>query len=332
MPLRVALLAGLQAPVLPDGVEPETALAFDLAQGLAEHGRDTGGELEVDLFARRGSWRGVPLVTLDPEELPRIPGVLGRFAVEDALYVQLVLAGMVRDYTIVHCLAPVVTPLQLLAATGSAVVQTLVVPPGHPAATLPPRLLSPDRLRRVAPVQGPVVEGVHPIPPGVDLSRYAPVEGASDPVSTGFLLHLDTGRPRRERRWAEEVARRLGAPLLGPGDGELLPLLQTARAVLCLAAEPSPVGPVGALRAVACGTAVAGWEGGPLRSLAGTPGLLASAPVGDVEALAQAVRALQPRAEAAPVRRRTALARYGRRAMVARYRELYRELVSEVAR
>lgn len=319
------MLAGLHAPVLLDAVDSEAALAFDLAEGLAEHGRDTG-ELEVDLFARRGSWRGVPVVTLDPDELPRIPGALGRFAVEDALYTQLVLAGMVQGYAIVHCLAPVVTPLQLLAATGAAVVQTLVVPTRHPAAALPPGLVPSDRLRQVSPTFHARHPDVLPIPPGVDLSRYVPASSGGG--EEDFLLHLDPARSRREARWAEAISRRLAAPLRKPGDGDLLALLRSARAVLHLGTEPSPVGPVAALRAVACGTAVAGWREGPLRPLAEVPGLLASAPVGDVDALAEAVRTLPPRSAAVPLRRRTALARHGRRAMLGRYRELYRELVS----
>src|SRR6476619_1996422 len=112
--LRIALLADLAEAVGPDARRGEAALAWELAEGLAEVARDTG-ELTVDLFARRGSSRGLPLVSLDPGTIvPSPASSRDRPAATEALYTQLVLEGMLRDYDLVHCLAPVVAPLQLL--------------------------------------------------------------------------------------------------------------------------------------------------------------------------------------------------------------------------
>src|SRR5262245_53824627 len=102
MKLRVALLASLAEAVGPDSRSGEAALAFDLAEGLAEIARDTSdiggiGELAVALFARRGSFRGLPLVSLDPAAVS--PALRRDHSeVSEALYTQLVLEGMLGDY------------------------------------------------------------------------------------------------------------------------------------------------------------------------------------------------------------------------------------------
>lgn len=315
MNIRLALLAGLGEPLGPEARSDDAALAFDLAEGLLEIARGTG-ELAVDLFACRGSWQGLPLVSLDPAEVAPAPAhPLDPFAAAEALYTQLVLAGMLRGYDLVHCLAPVVAPLQMLAARDVPLVQTLTVPATHPAARMPPRLIAPHRLRQAAAVP---LEGVHAIPPGVDTTRFRPLP---DP-SADFLLWLGTGH----RAEAEGLAEALGSTLRTWEAGDPLPLLQNARALLHLGRGPSPAPPVWPLRGLACGTPVAGWRGAGLEEVLDRPGLGALAPPGDLAGLAEALRGLPDRRRAAPLRREHVLGRYGRRAMIGRYRELYRSL------
>jgi hypothetical protein len=320
MKLRLALLTGLGEPVGPDARAADAVLAFELAEGLLEIARDTG-EIEVDLFARRGSWQGLPLVTLDPREVAPPPAhPLDPFAAAEALYTQLVVEGMLRGYDLVHCLAPVIAPLQMLAAMDVPVVQTVTVPPSYPAAKMPPRLIAPDLLRQAS---AQPQEGAEAIPPGVDTTRFRPLaEPAED-----FLLWLGSG-PRRE---AEGIASALALPLRSFRRGDPLPLLQGARALLHLGRHPSPAGPLWPVRALACGTPVAGWKGADLDEVLDRPGLGALASPGDLAGLAAALRDLPDRGHAAPLRRQHVLGRHGRRAMVGRYRELYRELTTKPA-
>lgn len=316
MKLRLALLTDLRQPVGPGLLTPAVALAFDLAEGLAEIAADTR-ELEVDLFARHGSWNGLPLVAVEPGRLG-LRGSRQAAAAQEALYVQLALRGMLREYDLVHCLAPVVAPLQLLAAQGVPAVQTLTVPPDHPATLLPGQLIEPHLLARAAPVPR---EGVQEIPPGVDVTRFRPAASARG----DFLLWLGSGR----RSEAETVARAAGLPLRT--SGKIEELLPQACALLHLERSPAPAGPLWPLRALACGTPVAGWQGAGLERLLDPPELGALAAAGDAPGLAAALRALPDRREATPARRERILGLYGRRAMVARYREIYRSLATHPA-
>jgi hypothetical protein len=312
MALKIALLADLAEPVQADARTAAAALAFDLAEALAElSGLGGLGETSVELFASRGSWRGLPLVSLDPGEVARPPAhPLDRFATQEALLTQLVLAGMLRGYDLVHCFAPVVAPLQMIAALGIPIVQTLTVPAAHPAAKIVPLVIPPPLLRQAA------------IPPGVDTVRYHPLPSSED---AGYALWLGAGR-RAEAAAAADIAAALGLPLASWGDAEPVALLQRARVLLHLDREPAPSGLIWPLRALACGTPVAGWQDGGLDTVLDRPGLGALVPAGDVAALTAAFRDLPDRREATPLRRQHVLGRYGRRALAGRYREIYREL------
>src|SRR5438105_3007343 len=112
--MKVALLAGLDQPVLPAANDPETLVAFELADAFREWRERTPGAA-VDLFARKGSWGGLPLVTVNPDELDQQAGLPVPLAVQEALYTQLALGGMLNGYDIIHSLAPVVTVIQLAA-------------------------------------------------------------------------------------------------------------------------------------------------------------------------------------------------------------------------
>lgn len=317
MKLRLALLAGLEKPVGPTSRGSAAALTFDLAEALHEMARDTG-EVTADLFARRGSWRGLPLVSLDPGEIAPPPAhPFDRFAASEALYTQLALEGMLRGYDLVHCLAPVIAPLQLLAAMKIPIVQTVATPARHPAARMPPRLIAPHLLRQAS--AWPLA-GARAIPPGVDTTRFRPLPAPA----ADYLLWLGSG-PRRE---AEGISSRLGIPLRTWKQGDPLPLLQNTHALLHLGRSPSPAGPVWPLRALACGTPVCGWLGAGLEDVLDRPGLGALARPGDLAGLAGAIGALPARRETTALRREHVLGRYGRRAMIARYRELYRSLTT----
>src|SRR5438128_1810550 len=114
--MRIALLADLFDSIGPDAQSDRAILTFELADGLREYLRDVGG-LTVDLVAKRDSWRGLPLISVDVNELPATADQpLDHYSRQEAAYCQLILAGLLRDYDLIHCLAPIITPLQLIAA------------------------------------------------------------------------------------------------------------------------------------------------------------------------------------------------------------------------
>ena len=131
---------------------------------------------------------------------------------------------------------------------------------------------------------------------------------------------------------ARAVASVMGLPLRTPADGPAPEMLGGARALLHLEPRPRPCDAVWPLRALACGTpTVAPATSGlaPLfdERVAGVSvaGALAS---GDrSEDLAAAVAGLPPRSDLGAARRALVLGRHNRRAMAARYREIYSELV-----
>lgn len=318
-PTRIALLADLAEPVTPEAVSGPAAFAFELADALREVSRDLGS-FEVDLFARRGSWRGLPLVSLDPAELDPPGGALAGFSAQEALYVQVIAAGLLGGYDLVHCLAPVVTPLQLLAAGGVPVVQTVQTSPEHPAAAFPGRLLPPRLLRRtrvsLRPAGDP--DGLEAVPPTVDVTRFRPAPEAPEP----FALWLGAGG-RKGRSAATRVAARLGL-VLRTGDGaDPADLFPRARILLHLTTPGEAPEWTGPLRALACGRPVAAWAGCGLEGLLEEPGMVALAPDGDETELARAAGEVEARYPDGTARRRLVLARYSRRPAVGRYRELY---------
>jgi hypothetical protein len=320
-PVRIALLADLVEPVSADATAETAIVAYETARAM-QAWTETSDGVAIDLFALHGSARWLPLVSIGLDELgSRADDPLERFAIQDAVYCQLWLDGMLRGYDLVHCLAPVVAPLQLLAGTGTAIVQTLVVPPSHPSYWLPPQLCPPTTFRRLAltraigtPADLPLV-GV-----GVDLARFVLADRAA--------LHLlwDGSGGEQGAACAAAVGERLGYPLQTVADGDPPGLLQRAVVLLHLAESASPCGTPWAVRALACGTPVAGWYGA-LEELAQEPDSGVLAPVGDWETLADRITRLPDRSVAGRRRREVALAKHGQAAMVARYRAVYRELL-----
>jgi glycosyltransferase involved in cell wall biosynthesis len=320
-PLRVALLAPLDEAVRPQATTAEAIVTFELAETLATRA-GAGDSIAFDLFARRGSWRGMPLVSIDPGEIGDGPrGALSGFARQEAAYVQLWLAGLLDGYAVVHALAPVVAPLQLAAAAGSRVVQTLLVPPSHPAAWMPESLLPRDRLRRVRIGVGDDATTAPPTLAGsVDLERFTPPPAESRHV-------LWSGSGSRAAGAARAVAAGLGLPARTVARGDAARLVREAAVVLDLSEQPPPAGSPWALRALACGVPAAGWHGGGLDALAADPAVAVTAQPGRTDELAAAIAALPRDASAAERRRDVVLARNGRTAMAARYRELYRSVL-----
>lgn len=300
--MRILLIAELDEPLTGDARGGATAMAYELATGLALCAADTG-ELAVDLIARRGTQTPLPLVSVDPSELAPASGPLAT----EALLCQVALSGLVNGYDVVHSLLPAVAVLQIAAAQGAAIVQTVAGRRGRAAAEVVARLIDPRRLAQV-----------HDMRPGVDLTRFRPADDARE----DYLVWLGSGGEA-----AAAVAGALDLPLRTiDGNGDVVPLLQHARAFLHFAPCRSPFDAVWPLRALACGTPVIGWSDCGLDSLAPEPILGALAPRGDVAALVAAARALPPRAHGAAARRELCLGRHGSRAMVGRYREVYREL------
>lgn len=338
MTLRIALLAGLDEPVSTHARGEPAAFAFELASGLDCRARATQ-EVAADLFARRGSRTPLPLVGLDPGELMARENRAGsheRAAATEVLFCQAALAGLLEGYQVVHCLTPAIAALQIAAAAGAAVVQTIPGGRGLPAGRLLAHVVATWRLAQVAAT--PFVRGLAAgtrrcVPAGVDLTRFRPVVQPR----RRHLLWLGSGGTAGWRL-ALGAAAALDLPLRTFGDDEVEPLLQHAVALLHLDPRPAPWGAVWPLRALACGTPVAGWAGCGLEGLAAGPVLGVLAPPGDMGALIAALRTLCPRPIAAAAggrqrrqvrqsqRRQVCLGRHGLRAMVARYCEIYREL------
>jgi len=225
--------------------------------------------------ARRGSRTPLPLISVDPDELLSDGATREEAALaEEAILCQVALAGLLDGYDVVHTLSPAVGVLQIAAAQGSAIVQSI----DHGASTaIVRRLIAPERLVQTE------------RPAGVDLTRFRPAEQPR----RDFVLWLGGGDEKSARAAAEALA----LPLRTFGDDDPVALLQHAHSLLHF--EPACIWP---LRALACGTAVSGWQGAGVDE-----GLLAD-----------------PHRSAE--RRQLALARFGARAMVGRCREIYREL------
>lgn len=319
-PTRVAMLADLREPLGPDATAEIGVTGYEIVRAVGEWAATTG-TVTVDLFARRGSWRGLPLVSVDPDDLGPVPDdPLAWFAVHETVYGQLWVSGMLTGYDVVHCLAGIVTPLPFLVAAGTPVVETLLHVPDHPACWLLPRLLPGRSVRRVAVAEATAAALDIPLVPAcVDLSRFVPADGP------GRHLAWDGTGGEDGAAAAAAVGARLGYPVRTIGDLDPVTMVQQAVVLLHLSTAAAGCAAPWALRALACGTAVAGWHG-PLDGLVGEPGLGALAPVGQWEVLADGIRSLPGRAEAGR-RRERVLARHGPTAMVARYRRIYRDLL-----
>src|SRR5260370_13104959 len=107
--MRIAILADLAEPVGLEARSLNAVLAFEIASAFQRTARETGS-ISADLVARRGSWRGLPLLSLDPDEVPSSNPQVS----QEALYTQLVLSRMLQEYDAIHCLAPLLAPRQIL--------------------------------------------------------------------------------------------------------------------------------------------------------------------------------------------------------------------------
>jgi hypothetical protein len=318
--LRIALLADLSEPVGPHATSDAVITAFEIIAALSEVVVNVG-EIAVDVVARRGSWRALPLISIDPDDLPAVPdsGIDG-YARQEALYCQLVLAGMLRGYDCIHAVAPLVTPLQLLASTGVPIVQTITAPAG-PSSKLLPILLPPDRFRRIASTrQASESLGVPMIEMSVDLERFRP-----DPASPRNVLLRSGAHDDESRDHAAELARLLGLEMRRTGTGDAVEALSDAAVLFHAESDPAAT-PHWPLRAIASGLPAVGWSGGALDELAAHPAICAVAPRGDVAALADAITNVQDADEPIRRRREYVLGTRLRRGMASRYSDLYKTI------
>jgi glycosyltransferase involved in cell wall biosynthesis len=324
--LHIALVAEPDAPLGSEAIKPGAALAFDIAEGLADYVREVG-DLDVTLVAARGSQTRLPLISLDPDELPvRADPTDARIRLE-ALLCHFVLSGMLAPYDVVHMLTSAVTPIQLLAATGTPVVQTLLCPADDPGAMLPPRL-TPHTLVRQAVVsvsaRADSAETRQPVAAGVDLTRYVPHETPKE----DYVLWSASAHAA-DHEMGAAIARALDLPLRTMGEAPSVPLLQHARVFLSLDALPYPWTAIWILRALACGTPVVGRRGAVLAAILDDPqlGIMVDGNAPDeTERFVQAIGTVPHSARARASRRMRCLGLYGRRAMVAQYSEIYTEL------
>jgi hypothetical protein len=321
-PARIAILADLVEPVGPDATTEVAATAYEIVRAIGRWAA-TNAVATVDLFARRGSWSELPLVSVDPDEIGPVPDEpLAWFAVQEAVYGQLWSRGMLAGYDLVHSVGGIVTPLPFLAAEGKPVLQTLLNSLDHPACWLLPRLL-PEKVARVA-VEGstaaaleiPVVNAC------ADLSRFVPSD-----VRARHLVWDGTGG-QDAARVAAAIGARLGYPVRTVGDTEPVAMLQQAVALLHLPTTASCCGAPWALRALACGIPVAGWKNS-LHGLGLEPDCGVVVPVGEWKLLADGIRHLPVSGDAARRRREVVLARHGPTAIVAKYRAIYHKLLEQ---
>lgn len=329
-PVRVLLLSDLDEPLGPSATGSAAVLAWDIAASLALDAETVGG-LSVDLVARRGSAPVLPLITAEPDELaPRPTTASGREARQDAAYMQMVLAGLFSDYDVIHCLIPLVSPLQVLAAMGQRICLTLTFGPTHLAARLA-RLLPPERLRPVGlGTQGP--DPLRAIPPPVDLARYR-LE-----ASTGgdYLVWDGTGG-HAAHAVASAAAGQAGLDLrVLPSPGrlanvdepidDLAGVVASAAAMLHLPYPPEPVDVVWPLRALATGAPVISWPDPSLERYCEEKGIVAFLPVGAIPS-AELVRGLDHSTATRSRRRQAVLAWSGYRQVASRIRAVHRDML-----
>jgi glycosyltransferase involved in cell wall biosynthesis len=284
------------------------------------------GGITVDLFARRGSWRGLPLVSLDPDEIESTSAdPLVWFAVQETMYTQLWMGGLLHGYDIVHCLAPVISPLLLVAAAGTPIVQSVTVAGTHPACWLASRLLPGSVFQRVAmSTDAGAALGLPVIHACVDLARFRVTDEPAE------YLVWDGSGGEAGAASARAIGARLGYPIRSVADHDASAVLRRAAALLHLAETASPCGFPWPLRALACGVPVAGWRE-VLADVVSGSAIGALAPLGEWYTLAERLREIPSRGEFVHQRREMVLARYGSTAMAAQYRKIYRELLQGAA-
>jgi hypothetical protein len=306
-------LADLSEPVGPEARSPEAVLAFEIASALLRYRQELGG-FSVDLVARRDSWHGIPLLSIDPREVPSSDP----HATQEAIYSEFVLSGMLRDYDVIHCLAPLIAPVQILLHSGKAVLQNWTVSQAHPAAQILSRLGARGQWRGCAFRRG--YNGSVPvIPASIDLDRFVLPQVSE----TDYVLYLGG---RSETRTARAICSELQLPLRTELASSVADL-QNARLLLDLEKPPRSIPPIWALRALACGVPVAGWRGCALDEFIDAPDFGALAPPGDWHGLVRGIREIDTSAAASQIRREKALLKSSRRAMAARFLAEYRVLL-----
>ena len=316
---RVLLLADLAEPVKSKAFKGSIIIAFELAAALRDY--QEVATIEVHLAARRGSWRGLPLISMDTSEL----GIgqndpLSEFARMEVMYTSLIKAGLTDGYDLVHSLAPVVVPLQILTGQGTPVLQTILTSEGHPAATLPQMVAPPALLKQVRMLPGSRSERSL-LNPAVDLQSYRPVPSPS----RNFLLCLTS--PADSHEEIEAIGRILRLPRRYVRKERSISLLQNALALLCSCKDDPFTVLMWSLRALACGTPVVAWHANELQDLLKEPVGLTPVP-GDERALARRIRRLGACRNGVADRRQAMLARYGRRVMAASFCEVYRAILN----
>lgn len=320
--LRIAVLAELTEQLGPFAVSGQAIFTYELARTLYESGLATGA-MSVTLFARRNSSCGMPTVSLDPAELGDTRNEVEESLIQEAMYVQLILSGMLDGYHLVHCLAPIVSPLLLLSHKGLPIVQTILSHTGHPSISLPAKIPG----TRIAQVNiGPysVSENNYAIPPSVDLQQFQPLNNPSD----DFILWLGKSDPETETI-ARSIAQAMNLPLKTATSGDPIELIKHARLLLHLPITHSSCESVWLLRALACGTPIAGWGSDELRSLFHRAELGFLIPESETGKLLDGIRTIMTRDLAGSIRREYVLAHYGRRVQAARYRDLYKSFFKE---
>jgi hypothetical protein len=318
--LKIALLADIEYELRPNALHGPAAFAHELAASLFQSAGETGG-ISVDLVARKHSISEVPLISIDAGNLGgKHEDPLDRYAFQDAIYMQLVLSGALDDYALVHCLAPVVSPLVLLSAKGIPVVQTILTNEAHPSAVLPPQLLGRGaRQVQVGPYMLDETKAV--IPPSVDLYQFYPEAAPADDL----LLWMGK---ENEEEIARSIAGSLGLAFMAFNETDAVAQLKDARLLLHTHAGDTPCDAVWLARALACGTPFAAWADKQLQSFFTRPELGAFAERNNIDQLFENIRDLPARNTGAGPRREYALAFFGRRGAAARYREVYKNLLS----
>jgi hypothetical protein len=274
---------------------------------------------------------------IKPGDIPDDP--LTSYAFQEAVYMQLVMSGALDSYEMIHCLAPIVTPLYVLAAKGMPVIQTVTTAASHPAASLLPCFLG-KKMRQVligsykfsSAVKSSVVSS---IPPCINLQEWVPAAGVFPQDHQDYLYW-----PGRKGDEGEEEARLVAAatklPLFCATDGHPAQLMRNARLIIDLSVPDTACGYTWLIRALACGLPVAAWDSKATQELFQRPELGVFAPEGDWRSLADRIPGALAngrsdvagiKSDVAGIRREYAMGHFGQRALAARYREVYKSLL-----
>jgi glycosyltransferase involved in cell wall biosynthesis len=232
---------------------------------------------------------------------------------------------MLHGYDIVHCMAPIISPLQVIAAAGTPVVQSVTTAWTHPACWLAARLLPNTIFRRVAMTKETgTALGIPVVQTCVDLARFTVTDAAAE------YLVWDGSGGQTGSAIAQEIGKRLSYQIRSVAEYDAPAVLRKAVALLHLSESLSPCGFPWLLRALACGVPVAGWQE-VLSGLVSEPAIGALAPVGEWRILTERILELSNHSGSTHRRREMVLAQHGPTAMAAQYRKIYWELLQQSA-